>query len=87
MKKLSLEYIFRTSPKLLYQRISTASGLNEWFADNVEINHDKLTFTWMFIALRVPLIEITCANRRKDDLTELFCLKIRWVKLSPELLS
>ena len=46
MKKLSLEYIFRTSPKLLYQRISTASGLNEWFADNVAINKNKLTFTW-----------------------------------------
>ena len=46
MKKITFEYIFRTSPEFLYKRISTASGLNEWFADNVEINKDKLTFTW-----------------------------------------
>lgn len=46
MKTLSFEYLFGTSSKILYQRLSTASGLNEWFADNVAINNDIMTFSW-----------------------------------------
>ncbi len=46
MKKIELEYILKTSKKLLYSRISTASGLSEWFADNVTINDKKFTFLW-----------------------------------------
>jgi hypothetical protein len=46
MKKIYLEYIFHTSKKLLFNRISTASGLAEWFANDVSINENKLTFEW-----------------------------------------
>ena len=31
----SVEYDFHASPQLLYQYLSTPSGLSEWFADNV----------------------------------------------------
>lgn len=46
MKTLTFEYLFDTSSKILYQRLSSASGLNEWFADNVAINKEIMTFSW-----------------------------------------
>ena len=45
-EKYSLEYSFRTSSKLLYSRISTADGLAEWFADDVNIKGDNYIFIW-----------------------------------------
>ena len=44
--KYSLEYPIKTSISLLYKRLSTASGLSEWFADNVNIKNNILTFYW-----------------------------------------
>ncbi len=46
LEKYTLEYTFKSSPKVLYNRISTVGGLSEWFADDVSINGDKYTFTW-----------------------------------------
>lgn len=46
MKKVELEFAMNTSPKLLYNRLSTPSGLSEWFADNVTIKNGKLNFMW-----------------------------------------
>lgn len=45
-KKLELEYVVNCSPKVLYNRLSTASGLAEWFADDVAVNGKKYTFVW-----------------------------------------
>jgi len=45
-EKYTLEYSFRTSIKLLYNRISTADGLSEWFADDVNIKGNKYIFIW-----------------------------------------
>jgi len=45
-EKYSLEYSFKTSTKLLYNRISTADGLTEWFADDVNIKGDNYIFIW-----------------------------------------
>ena len=44
--KYSLEYPIKTSISFLYQRLSTPSGLSEWFADNVNIKDKILTFYW-----------------------------------------
>ena len=44
--KYSLEYPVRTSISFLYKRLSTPSGLSEWFADNVNIKNNILTFYW-----------------------------------------
>lgn len=38
------EYEIRASKKMLYPYLSTASGLAQWFADDVNIDEDK-TFT------------------------------------------
>jgi hypothetical protein len=45
-KKIELEYVMKCSPKVLYNRLSTASGLSEWFADDVAVNGKKYTFIW-----------------------------------------
>jgi uncharacterized protein YndB with AHSA1/START domain len=44
--KLELEYVVNCSPKMLFTRLSTASGLGEWFADDVTVRGKKYTFTW-----------------------------------------
>jgi len=46
MQKVTLDYIFRTTPKILFKRLSTPSGLSEWFADDVLINNGTYTFKW-----------------------------------------
>lgn len=46
MKKLELEYIMNCSPKVLFNRLSSASGLTEWFADDVSVKGKKYIFTW-----------------------------------------
>ena len=39
--KTILEYEINASKKMLYPYISTASGLAQWFADDVSIDEDK----------------------------------------------
>jgi len=41
-----LEFPIMSSPQLLYQYISTPSGLQEWFADNVNSRGEFFTFVW-----------------------------------------
>ena len=44
--KYTLEYPFNSSPTVLFNRLSTASGLSEWFADDVYVNEKTYTFVW-----------------------------------------
>ena len=44
--KFELEFPIHASPQLLYQYISTPSGLSEWFADNVNLRGELFTFIW-----------------------------------------
>lgn len=41
-----IEYPFNAKAELLYNYISMPYNLAIWFADDVQINHDILTFTW-----------------------------------------
>jgi hypothetical protein len=45
-KKFELQYSLNTSPGVLFSRLSTASGLSEWFADKVIVNGNFYTFFW-----------------------------------------
>lgn len=46
-EKFTIEYDFKkVSPSLLWGFISTASGLEEWFADKVESHDKEFTFFW-----------------------------------------
>lgn len=44
--RYELEFPLNSSPQLLYQYISTPSGLSEWFADNVNSRGEYFTFIW-----------------------------------------
>jgi len=41
-----MEFPIQASPSLLYQYLSTPSGLSEWFADNVNSRGKMFTFIW-----------------------------------------
>lgn len=44
--KIELEFLLKTSPKVLENMLCTPSGLSEWFADDVDIKDDIFTFKW-----------------------------------------
>lgn len=44
--KYSLELPINSSINILYKRLSTPSGLSEWFADNVNLENNIFTFFW-----------------------------------------
>ncbi|TLX72251.1 SRPBCC domain-containing protein [Labilibacter sediminis] len=46
IKKFELEFIIKTSPSILYNRLSSPSGLSEWFADDVNVKGSNYTFIW-----------------------------------------
>ncbi|MBO3116584.1 SRPBCC domain-containing protein [Winogradskyella sp. DF17] len=45
-EKFEMEFVIQASPSLLYQYLSTPSGLSEWFADNVNSRGELFTFIW-----------------------------------------
>lgn len=46
-KKFQIEFPIKSSPGILYNYLSTPSGLSEWFADDVNIKNKNLyTFFW-----------------------------------------
>lgn len=44
--KYEMEFPIQVSPALLYQYISTPSGMSEWYADNVNSRGEFFTFIW-----------------------------------------
>ena len=45
-RQYTLEFPIRSSIKVLYKRLSTPSGLSEWFANDVNIKNGIYTFYW-----------------------------------------
>jgi uncharacterized protein YndB with AHSA1/START domain len=54
--KIQLEYVLNCSPKVLYNWLSTASGLSEWFADDVKVKGKIFTFIWEGSEQRAEMI-------------------------------
>jgi len=46
LTKYTLEFPINSSVNILYNRLSTPSGLSEWFADDVTIKDKIFTFFW-----------------------------------------
>lgn len=44
--KFELEFPIKASTQMLFQYFGTASGLSEWFADNVNSRGEIYTFIW-----------------------------------------
>ena len=46
-QRIDIEYPLTTkSPNIIWEQISSAHGLERWFADHVEENEGLFTFTW-----------------------------------------
>jgi uncharacterized protein YndB with AHSA1/START domain len=70
MTKLEIEYIINSSPRVLFNRLSTAEGLAEWFADDVTIKDNIYTFIWDGVEEQAELL----------DLKDLSHVKFRWIE-------
>lgn len=68
--KFELEFPIHASPQLLFQYISTPSGLSEWFSDNVNSRGEYFTFIWDGSEEKARLI------RKKSGES----VKFRWVE-------
>lgn len=44
--KFEMEFPIKVSQRLLFQYLSTPSGLSEWFADNVNSRGENFIFIW-----------------------------------------
>ncbi|MBJ6368842.1 START-like domain-containing protein [Snuella sedimenti] len=82
--KFDIEFPIHASPQLLYQYISTPSGLSEWFSDNVNSRGELFTFIWDDSEEQAKLLSKKSGERIKfrwlndeDDQTSYFELRIQ----------
>ena len=45
-KPFTIEKTFRSSPVILYDFLTSPSGLIQWFSDSADLNNDVYTFGW-----------------------------------------
>tara|TARA_B110000240_G_scaffold113834_1_gene127707 strand:+ start:178 stop:564 length:387 start_codon:yes stop_codon:yes gene_type:complete len=58
LTKYTLEFSINSSVNILYKRLSTASGLAEWFADDVVIKDKVFTFYWQGSEQEAKLLKL-----------------------------
>ena len=83
--KFDIEFPIHASPQLLYQYISTPSGLSEWFSDNVNSRGELFTFIWDDSEEQAKLLTKKSGERVKfrwlndddDDQTSYFEIRIQ----------
>ncbi len=68
--KYEMEFPIHVSPSLLFQYISTPSGMSEWYADNVNSRGEYFTFIWEGSEEKAKLIGKKSGER----------IKFRWVE-------
>ena len=54
--KYELEFPIQASPNMLYQYISSASSLSEWYADNVNSRGKIFSFFWDGVEEKAELV-------------------------------
>jgi len=59
MKEIRKEYLLKTTQPILFNRISSASGLSEWFADDVLFEGKIATFKWGGTIQKAKIMGIT----------------------------
>lgn len=67
--KYEMEFPLLVSPTLLYQYLSTPSGLSEWYADNVNSRGEYFSFIWSESEEKAKLLSRKSPER----------VKFRWV--------
>lgn len=68
-QKYQLEFEIKSSPKILFNYLSTASGLEEWFADKVNMRDGEFIFIWEGSEARAKMVS------RKDNQS----VKYKWI--------
>ena len=68
--KYEMEFPIQASPSLLYQYISTPSGLSEWYADNVNSRGEFFTFIWEGSEEKAKLV-----SKKSDER-----IKFKWIE-------
>ena len=67
--KYEMEFEVNSSTSVLFNMISTPSGLSEWFADDVNIKDDLFTFIWDGSVQQAKLV-----SRKKGE-----SVKFQWI--------
>jgi uncharacterized protein YndB with AHSA1/START domain len=68
--KFEIEFVIQSSPQLLYNYLSTPSGLSEWFADNVNSRGEMFYFIWDGSEEEAKLLK-----RKSEEF-----VKFRWIE-------
>lgn len=68
--KYELEFSVQASPNMLFQYISTPSGLSEWFAENVNSRGEYFSFLWDGNEEKAKLI-----SKKNDER-----IRFRWIE-------
>ncbi len=73
-KKYTLEFPIKSSPVILYDFLSTTSGLAQWFADRVSTRQDIFTFVWEDVMQKAKMLE-----QKENEL-----IRYHWIDSNPE---
>jgi uncharacterized protein YndB with AHSA1/START domain len=68
--KYEREFVIQVSPAMLYNYISTPSGMSEWYADNVNSRGEFFTFIWEGSEEKAKLLSKKSPER----------IKFRWME-------
>ena len=69
-KEIHFEFFIKASTHTIYNCISNPSGLEEWFADKVNIKGDEFTFLWEGEAKTAKLV-----STKKDQF-----VRFHWIE-------
>lgn len=72
--QIKLEFIFRTSPAIIYQFLATPACLVRWFCDEVDTDGNYFTYSWNGYSQTAEVI---------DDIEE-ERLRLRWTDAEDE---
>lgn len=61
--KFEIEFLLKTSPRVLEDKLTTPSGLSEWFAENVNIQNDIYEFWWNGSSEKAQLQQLKPGSR------------------------
>lgn len=55
--KYTQEFVIRSSPTILFEFLTTPSGLAQWFADRVNVRQDSFIFYWEGNSQKAKIID------------------------------
>lgn len=69
-----MEFGLNSSPRILYNHISTPEGLSEWFADSVRLEQGNMVFEWS----KSEQVARVLSKKLNDH------IRFRWVEQLPD---